>query len=80
MVTIIEETLWLPACKKARRTFFSFLSYFYPYPSSFSFWGSHLLPRQDLDDISIPFQIYFIQATTTRFLDCYNSPVFGVEA
>jgi hypothetical protein len=43
------------------------LPYFYPYPSSFSFWGSHLLPGQDLDAISIPFQIYFILATTTRF-------------
>ncbi len=41
----------------------------YPYPSSFSFWDSHLLPGQDLDVISIPFQIYFIQATTTRFLE-----------
>ncbi len=39
------------------------LSYLYPYPSSFSFRGSHLLPGQGLDVISIPFQIYFIQAT-----------------
>ncbi len=31
--------------------------------------GSHLLPEQDLDAISIPFQIYFIHATTTRFLE-----------
>jgi hypothetical protein len=29
-------------------------------------WGSHLLPGQDLDVISILFQVYFIQATTTR--------------
>ena len=36
----------------------------------FSFQGSHLLPGQDLDatGISIPFQIYFFQATTTRLL------------
>jgi hypothetical protein len=27
-----------------------------------------VLSGQDLYDISIPFQIYFIQATTTRFL------------
>ncbi len=45
------------------------LTHFYPYPSSFSFRGSHLLPGQDLDAILIPFQIYFIQATTTRFLE-----------
>ena len=45
------------------------LPYFYPYPRSFSFRGSHLLPGQDLDVISIPFQIYFIQVTTTRFLE-----------
>jgi hypothetical protein len=43
--------------------------FFYPYSNSFSFWSSHLLPGQDLDAISIPFQIYFIQATTTRFLE-----------
>ena len=29
-------------------------------------WGGHLLPEQDLDDISVPFQIYLIQATATR--------------
>jgi len=45
------------------------LPFFYPYPSSFSFRGSHLLPGQDLDAISILFQIYFIQVTTTRFLE-----------
>ncbi len=45
------------------------LPFFYPYPSTFSFRGGHLLPGQDLDAISIPFQIYFIQATTTRFLE-----------
>ncbi len=45
------------------------LPYFYPYPNTFSFWGGHLLPGQDLDVISIPIQIYFIQATTTRFLE-----------
>jgi hypothetical protein len=45
------------------------LPYFYPYPSSSSFWGSHLLPGEDLDAISIPFQLYFIQAATTRFLE-----------
>ncbi len=43
------------------------LPYFYPYPSSFSFRGSHILPGQDLDVISNPFQINFIQATTNRF-------------
>jgi hypothetical protein len=32
---------------------------------SFSFLGSRLLPGQDLDDISIPFQIYLFQATTS---------------
>ncbi len=45
------------------------LPYFYPYPRSFSFRGSHLLTGQGLDVISIPFQIYFIQATTTRVLN-----------
>jgi hypothetical protein len=35
---------------------------------------------EDLDAISTPFQIYFIQATTTRFLEPVNSQVFGVEA
>jgi hypothetical protein len=35
--------------------------YFYPYPSSFLLRGSHLLPGQDLDVISIPFHIYFFQ-------------------
>ncbi len=45
------------------------LFFFYPYPSTFSFRGGHLLPGQDLDAISIPFQIYFIQATTTTFLE-----------
>ncbi len=43
------------------------LPHSYPYPSFFSFRGSHLLRGQDLDVISIPFQKYFIQVTTTRF-------------
>ncbi len=44
------------------------LPFFYPYPSS-SVLYSHLLSGQDLDVISIPCQVYFIQATTTRFLE-----------
>jgi hypothetical protein len=38
------------------------------YSSAFSFWDGHLLSRQDLDVISIPFQIYIFKASTTRFL------------
>jgi len=45
------------------------LPYCYPYPSFVSFRGSHLLPGQDLDAMSIPFQIYFIQAATIRFFE-----------
>ncbi len=30
--------------------------------------GGHLFPGQDLGAILIPFPIYFIQATTTKFL------------
>ena len=58
---------------ESSKFFFVFLrhssSLLLPLPQSFSFWGSHLLPGQDLDVISIPFQIYFIQATTTRLIE-----------
>jgi hypothetical protein len=50
------------------------LPFFYPYPGSFSFWGTLLLPGHDLDAISIPFQIYFIQANTTRFIEPVKLP------
>jgi hypothetical protein len=52
------------------------------------FWGSNLLPGQDLDAISIPFQIYLIQTTTTtsgfypfsnnspKVLICLNNIIF----